>query len=98
MLTAKWHSLPFGSECQHFYDSQDRSHPQFTTVKDLNISLLQARAQREKKRAKYVKFGDAVANQIINKESLVYYIGRIYQFLVLVSVNEINSFQSTQAL
>jgi len=42
----------------------------------------------EKKGARNIKLGDAIADKIISNQHLAYFIGRIYQFLLLVGVDE----------
>ncbi|KAK2721425.1 glycine--tRNA ligase-like [Artemia franciscana] len=76
------------AEIQHFYDPQEGCHKCFSTVAGLSIPLLPAQAQMEKKDAKNIKLGDAVADHIISNQHLAYFIGKIYQFLLMVGVDQ----------
>ncbi|KAK2712768.1 hypothetical protein QYM36_011458 [Artemia franciscana] len=75
------------AEIEHFCDPNDKSHPKFNSVKDLEILLYSACAQMEGKPSKLMKLGDAVTQKLIDNETLGYFIGRIYQFLIMVGVN-----------
>ncbi|XP_076248468.1 glycine--tRNA ligase [Calliopsis andreniformis] len=75
------------AEIEHFCDPSDKSHPKFETVKDLSVLLYSACNQMDGKSAQHMTLGDAVLTKLIANETLGYFMGRIYQFLVKVGVD-----------
>ncbi|XP_076642681.1 glycine--tRNA ligase [Halictus rubicundus] len=75
------------AEIEHFCDPRDKNHPKFETVKDLSLLLYSACNQMDGKSAQHVTLGDAVSKKLIANETLGYFMGRIYQFLIKVGVD-----------
>lgn len=76
------------AEIEHFVDPNDKSHPKFETIADLKIQLYSASNQMSGESAQLVRLGDAVQSKLINNETLGYFVGRIYQFMVKVGVDK----------
>ncbi|XP_029034569.1 glycine--tRNA ligase [Osmia bicornis bicornis] len=75
------------AEIEHFCDPSDKSHPKFETVKNLTLLLYSACNQMDGKSAQHVILGDAVSTKLIANETLGYFMGRIYQFLIKVGID-----------
>lgn len=78
------------AEIEHFVDPLDKRHKKFHIIKDLTIPLWTADNQRENKYdiIRDMTLGEAVEKRIINNESLAYFIGRTYQYLITLGINE----------
>lgn len=76
------------AEIEHFVDPEKKVHSNFDSVKDLKISLLSKEVQQSgKTELSVISIGDAVSQGIIDNETLGYFIGRIYLFLIKIGVN-----------
>ncbi|XP_075070188.1 glycine--tRNA ligase [Mixophyes fleayi] len=75
------------AEIEHFVDPNEKNHPRFENVADLNIQLYSSRAQLSGESAQKMKLGDAVQQGVINNSVLGYFIGRIYLYLVKVGIS-----------
>ncbi|XP_016913099.1 glycine--tRNA ligase isoform X1 [Apis cerana] len=75
------------AEIEHFCDPNNKSHPKFETVKDLNVLLHSACNQMDGKSAQHMTLGDAVLTKLIANETLGYFMGRIYLFLIKVGID-----------
>lgn len=75
------------AEIEHFCDPDDKSHPKFKTVENINMLLYSACNQMEGMRAQHVTIGEAVSSGLVANETLGYYMARIYQFLLKVGVD-----------
>lgn len=76
------------AEIEHFVDPENKSHSNFDAVKDLKISLLPKEVQQAGKTdILEITIGEAVGKKIIDNETLGYFIGRIYLFLVKIGVD-----------
>ncbi|KAJ6216538.1 hypothetical protein RDWZM_007695 [Blomia tropicalis] len=75
------------AEIEHFVDPTDKSHSKFESVSNLDINLYTACNQMDGKSSEKMKLKDAVEQKIIANETLGYFIGRIYLFMVKVGVN-----------
>ncbi|CDZ97614.1 glycine-trna ligase [Phaffia rhodozyma] len=76
------------AEIEHFVDPLDKRHARFSEVKDLKLSLLPKDVQLEgKTELVEMTVGDAVDKQIIDNETLGYFIGRIHLFLVSIGID-----------
>jgi hypothetical protein len=61
-----------------------QSHPKFAGLKDIAPLLFSRTLQKgEEKLAKKLSLGEAVAQKIIANETLAYFIGRTYLFMVM---------------
>lgn len=76
------------AEIEHFVDPNNKIHSNFESVKDLKISLLSKEVQQAGKTdIKEISIGEAVSSGIIDNQTLGYFIGRIYCFLIKIGVN-----------
>lgn len=75
------------AEIEHFVDPNEKVHPKFQNVADLNILLYSSRAQLNGESAQKMRLGDAVEQGVINNSVLGYFIGRIYLYLTKVGVS-----------
>jgi glycyl-tRNA synthetase len=77
------------AEIEHFVDPEDKSHPKFGNVKDLEFLIYLREAQLgAEKRAVLAKIGDAVSDGVVNNESLGYFIARTYLFLTKLGIDK----------
>lgn len=77
------------AEIEHFVDPQDKSHPKFNDVKDITLSFLPRGVQEAGSIETITEtIGNAVASKMIDNETLGYFIGRIYQFLIKVGIDK----------
>ncbi|XP_018597283.1 glycine--tRNA ligase [Scleropages formosus] len=74
------------AEIEHFVDPNEKVHPKFESVADLEIMLYSSKAQTSGQSACVMKLGDAVDQGVINNSVLGYFIGRIYLYLTKVGV------------
>ncbi|XP_077346802.1 glycine--tRNA ligase isoform X2 [Lithobates pipiens] len=75
------------AEIEHFVDPNEKVHPKFEAVADLNILLYSSKAQLSGESAHKMRLGDAVEQGVINNSVLGYFIGRIYLYLIKVGVS-----------
>lgn len=77
------------AEIEHFVDPLDKSHPKFNDVKDITLSFLPRGVQEAGSTEPITEtIGKAVESKMIDNETLGYFIGRIYQFLVKIGVDK----------
>ncbi|GMR41501.1 hypothetical protein PMAYCL1PPCAC_11696, partial [Pristionchus mayeri] len=74
-------------EIEHFVDPLDKSHPKFSEVASLKLNLLSARIQEDGKTAQEMTIGEAVKMELVDNETLGYYMARCQKFLVKVRYN-----------
>ncbi|XP_014825413.1 PREDICTED: glycine--tRNA ligase [Poecilia mexicana] len=74
------------AEIEHFVDPNEKVHPKFSSVADLDIMLYSSKAQTSGQSAHIMRLGDAVEQGVINNSVLGYFIGRIYLYLTKVGV------------
>ncbi|PSC72809.1 Glycyl-tRNA synthetase family [Micractinium conductrix] len=76
------------AEIEHFCNPQDKSHPKFKSVADVQ-PLLYSRALQmgNEKKPKRFPLGQAVSEGIIANETLAYFIGRTYLFAQRIGLN-----------
>ncbi|CAN7996679.1 unnamed protein product, partial [Ixodes pacificus] len=75
------------AEIEHFVDPNDKSHPKFASVKDLEMVLYSACNQMDGQPAKRITIGEAVAKGLVANETLGYFLARIQLFLLRVGVD-----------
>uniref|UniRef100_A0A061R117 Glycine--tRNA ligase n=1 Tax=Tetraselmis sp. GSL018 TaxID=582737 RepID=A0A061R117_9CHLO len=76
------------AEIEHFVSPDDKSHPKFGGVADVEPRLFSRELQMgEEKAAKPMRLGEAVERGIIANETLAYFIGRCYLFMLEVGIN-----------
>ncbi|XP_026462980.1 glycine--tRNA ligase-like [Ctenocephalides felis] len=69
------------AEIEHFCDPNDKSHPKFSDVAEVEMVLYSACNQMDGKSAERVKIGEAVKKGLVANETLGYFMARIQQFL-----------------
>nr|XP_040023127.1 glycine--tRNA ligase [Gasterosteus aculeatus aculeatus] len=74
------------AEIEHFVDPNEKVHPKFPNVADLDITLYSSKAQTSGQSAHIMRLGDAVEQGVINNSVLGYFIGRIYLYLTRVGI------------
>ncbi|XP_068160151.1 glycine--tRNA ligase-like [Antennarius striatus] len=75
------------AEIEHFVDPNEKVHPKFSNVADLEILLFSSKAQTSGESAQIMRLGDAVEQGVINNSVLGYFIGRIYLYLIKVGLS-----------
>ncbi|KAE8702379.1 Glycine--tRNA ligase [Hibiscus syriacus] len=76
------------AEIEHFVDPEDKSHPKYTEVADLEFLMFPREEQMSGQSAKKIRLGDAVSKGIVNNETLGYFIGRVYLFLSRLGIDK----------
>ncbi|KAH9426522.1 hypothetical protein DERP_013704 [Dermatophagoides pteronyssinus] len=76
------------AEIEHFVDPSNKSHPKYDTIADLQLNLYTACNQMDGKSSELIRIGDAVDRKIIANETLAYFIGRIYLFMVKIGIDQ----------
>ncbi|XP_040921744.1 glycine--tRNA ligase [Toxotes jaculatrix] len=76
------------AEIEHFVDPNEKVHPKFSNVADLEIMLFSSKAQTSGQSAQIMRLGDAVEQGVINNSVLGYFIGRIYLYLLKVGLSK----------
>ncbi|KAH7330946.1 hypothetical protein KP509_20G009400 [Ceratopteris richardii] len=77
------------AEIEHFVNPDDKSHPKFKDVADLKLLLFPREEQMNMKDPVPTRLGDAVAKGVINNETLGYFIGRTYLFLITLGIDKL---------
>ncbi|KAI9344880.1 hypothetical protein BDR26DRAFT_856891 [Obelidium mucronatum] len=75
------------AEIEHYVDPLKKDHPRFHLVKDLELTLYPADRQLQGAGTLRMTIGDAVAQGIVNNETLGYFVSRIYLFLIRIGIN-----------
>ncbi|CAN6248417.1 unnamed protein product [Urochloa humidicola] len=76
------------AEIEHFVDPEDKSHPKFGDVSDLEFLMFPREDQMAGRSATRLKIGNAVSEGTVNNETLGYFIGRVYLFLTQLGINK----------
>ncbi|XP_054478568.1 glycine--tRNA ligase [Anoplopoma fimbria] len=76
------------AEIEHFVDPNEKIHPKFSNVADLDILLFSSKAQTSGQSAQIRRLGDAVEQGVINNSVLGYFIGRIYLYLIKAGLSK----------
>eukprot|EP00834_Sanchytrium_tribonematis_P000996 NODE_21_length_42443_cov_0.822808.p7 type:complete len:487 gc:universal NODE_21_length_42443_cov_0.822808:24613-23153(-) len=83
-------------EIEHFVDPNEKSHPKFDTIKNLEIRLLDAKTQQKGlETISVMTIDEAVKQNFIKSQILGYYLGRIQLFLNFIGFNN-NGFRFRQ--
>merc|ERR1719189_3327949 len=75
------------AEIEHFLDPEDKSHPKFDSIKDVEVSLYSACCQMEGKSVYKTTIAKALDEKTIDNQTLGYFIARIQQFLIKAGVD-----------
>ncbi|CAM8878337.1 unnamed protein product [Rhodiola kirilowii] len=76
------------AEIEHFVDPDDKSHPKFEEVANLEFLMFPRDDQVSGKAAKKMNIGEAVSQGTVNNETLGYFIGRVYLFLTSLGIDK----------
>ncbi|OMO66710.1 Glycyl-tRNA synthetase / glycine--tRNA ligase [Corchorus capsularis] len=76
------------AEIEHFVDPEDKSHPKYSEVANLEFLMFPREEQMSGQSAKRICLGDAVSKGIVNNETLGYFIGRVYLFLTRLGIDK----------
>ncbi|OMO94757.1 hypothetical protein CCACVL1_05845 [Corchorus capsularis] len=76
------------AEIEHFVDPDDKSHPKFSEVSSLEFLMFPREIQVSGQPAKVIRLGEAVSKGIVNNETLGFFIGRVYLFLVSLGIDK----------
>ncbi|KAE9595155.1 hypothetical protein Lal_00009348 [Lupinus albus] len=76
------------AEIEHFVDPEDKSHPKYSEVADLEFFMFPRQEQVSGQSAKRIRLGEAVSKGIVNNETLGYFIGRVYLFLTRLGIDK----------
>ncbi|XP_021294583.1 glycine--tRNA ligase, mitochondrial 1 [Herrania umbratica] len=76
------------AEIEHFVDPEDKSHPKYSEVVNLEFLMFPREEQMSGQSAKRTRLGDAVSKGTVNNETLGYFIGRVYLFLTCLGIDK----------
>ncbi|KAG0616594.1 hypothetical protein M758_5G126900 [Ceratodon purpureus] len=76
------------AEIEHFVNPDDKSHPKFKNVADLEIYLFPRAEQTALESHVKMRIGDAVEKGIVDNETLGYFIARTYLFLTKLGITK----------
>nr|XP_043628188.1 glycine--tRNA ligase, mitochondrial 1-like [Erigeron canadensis] len=76
------------AEIEHFVDPDDKSHPKYSEVSNLEFLMFPRDEQMSGESAKKLCLGEAVSKGIVNNQTLAYFIGRVYLFLTRLGIDE----------
>ncbi|XAR48248.1 Glycine--tRNA ligase [Bertholletia excelsa] len=76
------------AEIEHFVDPEDKSHPKYSEVANLEFLMFPRDEQVSGQSAKKLRLGEAVSQGIVNNETLAYFIGRVYLFLTRLGIDK----------
>ncbi|CAD6263910.1 unnamed protein product [Miscanthus lutarioriparius] len=76
------------AEIEHFVDPEDKSHPKFGDVSDLEFLMFPREDQMAGRSATRLKLRNAVSEGTVNNETLGYFIGRVYLFLTQLGIDK----------
>eukprot|EP00051_Salpingoeca_urceolata_P004347 m.64335 g.64335 ORF g.64335 m.64335 type:complete len:638 (+) comp13577_c0_seq3:276-2189(+) len=76
------------AEIEHFMDPTCDEHPKFARVADLSLPLLSAKQQLEGGEPVQTTLREAIDSKIVGHQTLAYFMGRIYQFLIHIGIDE----------
>ncbi|KAB1202445.1 Glycine--tRNA ligase 1, mitochondrial [Morella rubra] len=76
------------AEIEHFVDPENKLHPKFSEVANLEFLMFPREEQMSGHSAKRIPLGEAVSRGIVNNETLGYFIGRVYLFLTHLGIDK----------
>jgi len=79
------------AEVEHFVHPLRKQHAKFAKVADLQLQLLPAAPEGKTDDDRVLvtrRLGDAVGDGMINNETIGYFIGRIYLFLLSIGIKK----------
>ncbi|CAN6644102.1 glycine--tRNA ligase 1, mitochondrial [Trichomonascus vanleenenianus] len=76
------------AEIEHYVDPEDKSHPRFKEVSGIKLKFLSKGAQEAGKTDLLeTTIGEAVSSGMVDNETLGYFLGRIYLFMMKIGMN-----------
>lgn len=79
------------AEIEHFVDPTDKSHPKFSLYKEKKLPLFSRECQEKNQEPlRDMTLEEAVEKNIINNQTLAYFMCRTYLFLVKCGINKNN--------
>lgn len=75
------------AEIEHFVDPSDKSHPKFENVSSQTLRLFPSEHQIEGKPPLEITVGDAVNQKIVSSQTMGYFLGRVFLFLLKVGAD-----------
>lgn len=75
------------AEIEHFVDPSDKSHPKFENVSSQILRLFPSEHQIEGKPPLEITVGDAVNQKIVSSQTMGYFLGRVFLFLLKVGAD-----------
>lgn len=75
------------AEIEHFVDTNDKTHPKFDSVSGVKVPLYSACAQMDGKLPVEMTLQQALKDGTISNETLAYFLGRIYLFMVHIGLD-----------
>ncbi|CAL1543894.1 unnamed protein product [Lymnaea stagnalis] len=75
------------AEIEHFCDPSDKSHPKFSNVENLEMTLYSGCNQMDGKPPEKKTIGEAVRSKLVANETLGYFMARIHLFMVKMGVD-----------
>lgn len=75
------------AEIEHFCDPLDKSHPKFSNVENLELTLYSGCNQMDGKPPEKKTIGEAVRSKLVANETLGYFMARIHLFMVKMGVD-----------
>lgn len=75
------------AEIEHFVDPTDKSHPKFENVSSQKVTLYPSENQIEGKPPVNISLEDAVNQKIVSTQTMGYFLGRVYLFLLKVGAD-----------
>ncbi|KAA8903360.1 hypothetical protein TRICI_005718 [Trichomonascus ciferrii] len=76
------------AEVEHFVDPKDKNHKRFKEVKDLKLKFLSKKVQAAgSSDTTEMTLGEAVESGTVDNETLGYFLGRIYLFMLKIGMN-----------
>lgn len=75
------------AEIEHFVDPSDKSHPKFENVSSQTLRLFPSEHQIEGKPPLEITVGDAVNQRIVSSQTMGYFLGRVFLFLLKVGAD-----------
>ncbi|KAL5733852.1 hypothetical protein ACOSP7_031713 [Xanthoceras sorbifolium] len=76
------------AEIEHFVDPEDKSHPKYSDVVNLEFLMFPREEQMSGQSARNIPLGEAVSKGIVNNQTLGYFIGRVYLFLIRLGIDK----------
>ncbi|KAI9157712.1 hypothetical protein LWI28_026762 [Acer negundo] len=76
------------AEIEHFVDPEDKSHPKYSEVVNLEFLMFPREEQMSGQSARNIPLGEAVSKGIVNNQTLGYFIGRVYLFLTRLGIDK----------